>query len=104
MVCVQDKWPHAKKVLSAQLAHAPFSPPPPRLLKSLSESPEEVGGGLSMGSGQPLAAAHQLPGVLSPSQDWMDSDFSINPLLHQEKEKCAWGGAGKWVIELEELA
>lgn len=34
----------------------------------------------------------------------MDSDFSINQLLHQEKKKmCVVGGEGNLVIELEEL-
>lgn len=83
LACVQDKWPHAEKILSVQLAHTA------RLLKPLSESPEEVGGCLSVGLGQPLAAANQLPGVLRPSQDWMGPDSSVNQLLHQEKEKCA---------------
>ena len=53
-----------------------------------------------------MAAAGQLSGVPRPSQNWMDSDFSVNQFL-------PWGGGGEgnvcrgWAedeaIELEEL-
>ena len=89
---VQDKWPHAKKLLRAQLAHTT------RLLRALRESlllrPRRGGGCFNVGLGQSLAAASQLPGVLRPSQNWMDSDSSINQLLLREEGKCPWWGRG----------